>query len=163
MVPGSSDNKVSAYNAGDPGSIPGLGRSPGEGNGNPLQYSCLENPMDQGAWWATIHGVAKRWTRLSSFTSLQLVVQWLEMCLAMQGTWVQFLLWEDPTCCRTAKPTSQNYWAHVPHPLKPAHPRASALKQEKPLRWEACRLQLEESLLTTTREKARTATKTAKK
>ena len=42
--------KVSAYNAGDPGSMPGLGRSPGEGNGNPLQYSCLENPMDRGAW-----------------------------------------------------------------------------------------------------------------
>ena len=48
--PGGSDSKVSAYNAGDPGSIPGLGRSPGEGNGNPLQYSCLENPMDGGAW-----------------------------------------------------------------------------------------------------------------
>ena len=46
--PGGSDSKASAYNAGDPGSIPGLGRSPGEGNGNPLQYSCLENPMDSG-------------------------------------------------------------------------------------------------------------------
>ena len=43
----------------DAGSVPGLGRSPGEGNGNPLQYSCLENPMDGGAWWATVHGVAK--------------------------------------------------------------------------------------------------------
>ena len=48
--PGGSDGKVSAYNVGDPGSIPGLGRSPGEGNGNPLQYSWLENPMDGGAW-----------------------------------------------------------------------------------------------------------------
>ena len=48
--PGGSDSKVPAYNAGDPGSIPGLGRSPGEGNGNPLQYSCLENPTDGGAW-----------------------------------------------------------------------------------------------------------------
>ena len=48
--PGGSDGKVSVYNAGDPGSIPGLGRSPGEGNGNPLQYYCLENPMDRGAW-----------------------------------------------------------------------------------------------------------------
>ena len=48
--PGGSDGKVSAYNAGDPGSIPELGRSPGEGNGNPLQYSCMENPMDRGAW-----------------------------------------------------------------------------------------------------------------
>ena len=47
--PGASDGKASAYNAGDPGSIPGLGRSPGEGNGNPLQHSCLENPMDRGA------------------------------------------------------------------------------------------------------------------
>ena len=66
--PGGSDSKVSAYNAGDPGSIPGLGRSPGEGNGNPLQYSCLENPMDGGAWWAIVHGVAKSQTQLSDFT-----------------------------------------------------------------------------------------------
>ena len=50
---------MSACNVGDLGLIPGLGRSPGEGNGNPLQYSCLENPMDGGAWWATVHGVAK--------------------------------------------------------------------------------------------------------
>ena len=48
--PGSSDGKVSAYNVGDPGSIPGSGRSPGEGNGNPLQYSCRKNPMDGGTW-----------------------------------------------------------------------------------------------------------------
>ena len=48
--PGGSDGKASAYNVRDPGSIPGLGRSPGEGNGNPLQYSCLENPMDGGTW-----------------------------------------------------------------------------------------------------------------
>ena len=48
----------------DSGLIPGLGRSPGAGNGNPLQYSCLENPMDRGAWWATVHGVAKSQTRL---------------------------------------------------------------------------------------------------
>ena len=51
---------------GDVGSIPGLGRSPGGGNDNPLQYSCLENSMDRGAWWATVHGVAKSWTQLSS-------------------------------------------------------------------------------------------------
>ena len=56
---GSSDSKESACNAGDLGLIPGSGRSPGEGNGNPLQYSCLENPMDRGAWWATVHGFAK--------------------------------------------------------------------------------------------------------
>ena len=63
--------KASGYNVGDLGFIPGLGRSPGEGNGNPLQYSCLENPMDRGAWWAAVHGVAKTRTRLSNFTSLQ--------------------------------------------------------------------------------------------
>ena len=57
---GGSDGKASVYNAGDRGSIPGLGRSPGEGNGYPLQYSYLENSMDQGAWRATVHGVAKR-------------------------------------------------------------------------------------------------------
>ena len=54
-LPGGSEVKVSAYNAGDTGSIPGSGRYPGEGNGNPLQYSCLENPMERGAWWATVH------------------------------------------------------------------------------------------------------------
>ena len=66
-VYGGLDGKASAYNAGDPGSIPGLGRSPGEGNGNPLQYSCLKNPMDGGAWLATVHGVEKSRTRLSDF------------------------------------------------------------------------------------------------
>ena len=55
---------MSACNVGDLGLIPGSGRSPGEGNGNPLQYSCLENPMDGGAWWATVHGVAKSRTPL---------------------------------------------------------------------------------------------------
>ena len=54
--------KKSACNVGDLGSIPGLERSPGEGNGYPLQYSCLENPMDRGAWWATVHGVTKSQT-----------------------------------------------------------------------------------------------------
>ena len=62
--PSSSDGKASACNAGDLGSIPGSGRSPGEGNGDPLQYSCLENPMDRGALWAAGHGVAKSQTRL---------------------------------------------------------------------------------------------------
>ena len=60
--PGVSDSKESACNAGDPGLIPGLGRSPGEGNGNPLQHPCLGNPMDRGAWRATVQGVAKSWT-----------------------------------------------------------------------------------------------------
>ena len=57
--PGGSEVKASASNAGNPGSIPGSGRAPGEGNGNLLQYSCLENPMDSRAWWATVCVVAK--------------------------------------------------------------------------------------------------------
>ena len=57
--PGGSEVKASASNAGDPASIPGSGRSPGEGNGYPLQYSCLENPLDRGPWRATVHGVVK--------------------------------------------------------------------------------------------------------
>ena len=70
FYPGDSDGKVSACNMGDPGSFSGRGRSPGEGNGNPLQYSCLKNSMDRGALQATVHGVAKSRTRLSDFTSL---------------------------------------------------------------------------------------------
>ena len=60
--------KAFACNAGDLGSFPGSGRSSGEGNGNPLQYSCLENPLDREAWQATVHGIAKSQTRLSDFT-----------------------------------------------------------------------------------------------
>ena len=63
-LPGGSDGKESACNAGDPGSIPGLGRSPGEGIGYPLQCSCLGNPVDRGAWRATVHRVKKRSARL---------------------------------------------------------------------------------------------------
>ena len=58
-LPCNSDSKESLFYAGDPGSIPGFGSSHGEGNGNPLQYSCLESPIDRGAWWDTIHGVTK--------------------------------------------------------------------------------------------------------
>ena len=64
--PGGSDGEESACNAGDLGSIPWLGRSPREGNGNPFQYSCVENSTDRGAWWAMVHGVGKNWTRLSN-------------------------------------------------------------------------------------------------
>ena len=60
--PGGSDGNESAYNVGDLGSIPGAGRSPGKGNSNPLQYSCLENSMDREAWRGTVHGVTKSWT-----------------------------------------------------------------------------------------------------
>ena len=64
---GDSDGKESACNVGDPSSIPGSGRSPGKGNGNLLQYSCLENSKDRRAWKATLHGVAKSWTGLSNY------------------------------------------------------------------------------------------------
>ena len=63
--PGGSDSEESTCNVGHLGSIPRLGRTPGGGHDNPLQYSCLENPMDRGAWRAIVHGVAKSWTRLS--------------------------------------------------------------------------------------------------
>ena len=65
LTTGGADDKESACNTGDPGSIPGSGRSPGEGNGNPLQISCLKYPMDRGVWWAPVHGVAKSWTQPS--------------------------------------------------------------------------------------------------
>ena len=70
--PGGSEVKASACNVGDLGSIPGSGRSPGEGKGNPFQYSCLENPMDGGAQRAMVHGFAKSQTRLSNFTLMKL-------------------------------------------------------------------------------------------
>ena len=70
-LPCGSDGKESACNAGDLGSIPGLGRSPGEENDYPLQHSGLENSMDRGAWWATGRGVTKSWTRLNSFHCLK--------------------------------------------------------------------------------------------
>ena len=79
-LPGGSDGKASACNAGDPGLIPGLGRSPGEGNGNPLQYSCLANPTDRGAWWVTVHGVTKELDMTS------LVAQRLKHLPAMRET-----------------------------------------------------------------------------
>ena len=66
--PGGSEGKESACKVGDPASILGLGRPPVEGHGNPLQYSGLENPMDRGTWWATVHGVTKNQTQLSNYT-----------------------------------------------------------------------------------------------
>ena len=86
--PGGSDGKEAACNAGDLDSIPGLRRSPGEGNGNPLQYSCLENPMVRGAWWATVHGVAKSRTQLSDFHLIMLKEGW-----KMWGERGTFLCW----------------------------------------------------------------------
>ena len=68
VLPGGSGGKESAFSARDLGSIPGSGRSPRGGNGNPRQYSCLENPMDGGAWGATVHWVAESWPQLSTHT-----------------------------------------------------------------------------------------------
>ena len=65
LFPSNSDSKESACNARDQGSIPMSGRSPGEGNGYLLLYSCLENSINRGAWWATVHGVTKGWTQLN--------------------------------------------------------------------------------------------------
>ena len=65
FLPGGLDGKESACNVADQGSVPGLGRSPREGNGNPVQYSCLENPMDRGVWQATVHRVTKSQIRVS--------------------------------------------------------------------------------------------------
>ena len=94
--------KNSAVNAGDARdkcSIPGSGRSPGGGHGNPLQYSCLEHSMDRGAWWATVHGVTKRWTRLSNSAHIHkgilqpVPTEWWEPMVHLSG-----LLW---ACCWT--------------------------------------------------------------
>ena len=95
--PGGSDGKVPACSAGDPGSIPGLGRSPGEGNGNPLQDSCLENPMDRGAWQATVYGIARvECDLVTKPPPASLVAQLAKNPPAMWETWVQSLGWEDP-------------------------------------------------------------------
>ena len=83
--PGGSEVKASACNVRDLGSIPGLGRSPGEGNGNLLQYSFLENPMDGGAWWAIVHGVAKSQTQLSDFTFPFIMFSWERLKAGGEG------------------------------------------------------------------------------
>ena len=84
--PSGSEGKASACNAGDLGSIPGSGISPGRGNGNPLQYSCLENSMDREAWQALVHWVAKSRTRLSDFTfPLSSALNFWKLCLLSQS------------------------------------------------------------------------------
>ena len=93
--PGGSDSRESACNAGDLGSIPGLGRSPGEGNGNPLQYSCLENSIDRGAWWATVHGVTEQWYGLIPFSQQPVKLALLHILYKARSqamlTWIQNL------------------------------------------------------------------------
>ena len=84
--PGGSDSKESACSAGDPGSVPGSGRFPGEGNGNPLQYPSLENSMDGGAWQATVHGLQRVGHDWTTSLSLSTSIHWLH-CLACFQVW----------------------------------------------------------------------------
>ena len=99
--PGDSDGKESTCNSGNPGSIPGPGRSPGEGNSNPLQYSCLENPMD---WWATVHGASKSQTWLSNWALSAFLNSHQVMLLLRTTFWkrrntsekVRSLVWLQP-------------------------------------------------------------------
>ena len=106
--PGGSDSKKSTCNAGDARdvvSIPGSGRSPGGGNGNPLRCSCLENPRDGGAWWAAVYGVAQSWTRLKRLSS--------------SSSWVQHF--PTPWTVALQAPlsmeySSQEYWSELPFP-----------------------------------------------
>ena len=104
--PGGSDSKASAYSVGDLGSIPGSGRSSGEGNGNPLQYSCLENPMDGRAWQATVCGVAKSQTRLSNFTLPYLTFGDMTQDLALSLQKVKLLVAQS--CCTLCDPMDCN-------------------------------------------------------
>ena len=121
--PGGSDGKVSACNAEDLGSIPGLGRPPGEGNGNPLQYSCLENPMDGGVWWATVHGVAKSRTQLSDFTFTfkEFICQKPQLCLTcprycslMERADLSERLFPPGWDSWTLEPLAQHPWSLLP-------------------------------------------------
>ena len=120
--PHSSVSKESACNAGDPGSIPGLGRSPGEGNGNPLQYSFLENLMDRGPWRATAHGVARVRQDLvtkSSPPRASLGAQMVKNLPIMQASQVQTLGQEDPPEKKMATHSSILAW-RIPWTEKPS-------------------------------------------
>ena len=103
--PGGSDSKESACNAGDPGSVLGSGRFPGEGHGNPPQYFCLKNSMDRGAWWATVHGVTEprspssEWRVSEDWARTSLIVYYFWFCelvspapVCIPGTWMS--LWD---------------------------------------------------------------------
>ena len=106
IFPDGSEVKVSASNVGDPGLIPGSGRSPGERNGNPLQYYCLENPMDRGAWKATVHGVAKGWTCLSDFT---FTFTYAFRSSLVKGEWGPYIVTAFFICCMWEK-SMPSYW-----------------------------------------------------
>ena len=107
---GGSDGKKSACNAGDLGSILGLWRSSGEENGNPLQYSCPENPMDRGAWWAIAHEIAENWTRLSnSHLTLKWVTVKTAQCESLKECPFWYSLWKQEQFCHRDSPKSQRF------------------------------------------------------
>ena len=105
--PSGSNGKESACNAGYPGLIPGSGRSPGEGNGNPLQYSCLENLMDRGAWQATVHGDAKKESNMTEQLTLS------NTCYLLSFWWWPFWLHEVVSCCGLDLHFTDNQWCWV--------------------------------------------------
>ena len=90
---GFPSNSVVTENAGDTCSIPGSGRCPGGGHGNPLQYSCLENPMDRGAWWATVHGVSESWIRLRPLSTASQSHYHIDWHLSKQRLWCSRRIW----------------------------------------------------------------------
>ena len=94
-LPGGSISRESTCDAGDPDSIPGRGRSPGEGNGYSLQYPCLGNPMDPGAWWAPVHRVAKTWMRLNH-----------HQCQTLSPSLSHHCLWQPQICSESVSLTS---------------------------------------------------------
>ena len=129
---------ANAENAGDTGSIPGCGRSPGGRNGNPLQYSYLENPMDGGAWWAAVHGVTKRWIQLSEHACTLFNFS-LSYCFEFRflngkesacsaETWVRSLGQEDPLEKGTTTPSSILAW-RIPGTEEPGRLQSMGLQR----------------------------------
>ena len=106
--PGRSDGKKSTGNARDPGSIPGLGRSPGEGNGYPLLYSCVENPSDRGAWWAVVHRVIKSQTWLKWLCTHARLMKSLHLTSTLQE--IQMIKLNDIMRNRTNLEGGTLYW-----------------------------------------------------
>ena len=135
-APGGSDGKESACNEGDVRSIPGLGRFPGEGKGKLLQYSCLGNPMDRGAWWATVHGVTKELDTTEWFS----LTQWAKQLSSLKDLVAKcksLILWQEPGGDSTIPAALQNQvtstgnvpealpitiWEQMPPPTTHRHP-----------------------------------------
>ena len=130
--------KESACSTGDSASIPRSGRSPGEGNGNPLQYSCLENPKDRGAWRATVHGVAKNETQLNEYFA---VVQWLVMSDFLHPHELQHVRIPCPSLspgvCANSCPLSQWYHPTISSSVIPISscPQSSPASEPFPMSW----------------------------